>query len=115
MSEIVEADVFQSGILEDFLVEVHHRIWIVHLSRGGGREHIRVFRVLLVLLDQQIHRLLGDRHPAHRGLGLGPGEGQLAAGVLDVLLADRNGTVCDVQVIPEEGHQLALPQAAHQF
>ena len=65
VSQIVEADVFQSSILEDFLVEFYHGIGIVHLSRGGGREHIRVFRVLLVLLDQQIHRLLGDGYPAH--------------------------------------------------
>lgn len=105
----------QSGILKDLLVELHHGVEVVHLPGGAGREHIWILRVLLMLLDQQFHRFLGDGHPPHRGFGLGPGEGQLPAGVLDVLLADRNGTVCDVQVIPEEGHQLALPQAAHQF
>ena len=46
----------------------------------------------------------GDGHPAHRGLSLGPGEGELPAGVLDVLLADRNRPVLDVQVISEEGN-----------
>ena len=115
MPEIVEADVLQSGVPEDLLVELYHRVGVVHLSGGGRGEHIRVFRVLLVLLNQQIHCLLGDGHPAHRGLGLGPGESQLAAGIFDVLLAHRNRPVLDVQVVPWKGHQLALLQAAHQL
>ena len=68
-----------------------------------------------MLPDQQVYRLLGNRHPAHRGLGLGPGEGELPAGVLDVLFADGDRPGLDVQVIPKEGYQLALPQAAHQL
>ena len=44
----------------------------------------------------QIHRLLGDGYPAHRGFSLGPGEGQLPAGIFDVLLADRNCPVLEI-------------------
>ena len=111
----VEGDVLQSGIPEDLLVELHHRIRVIHLACGAGREHIGAVRVPLVLLDQQIHRFLRDGYPSHRGLGLGTGEGELPAGVLDVLLADRDRPVLEIQVIPEEGHQLAFPQTAHQL
>ena len=90
-------------------MELYHGVGVVHLPCGAGWEHIGAVWMLLMLLDQQIHCLLRDGHPAYRGLGLGPGEGQLAAGVLDVLLADRDRPVLDVQVIPEEGHQLTLP------
>lgn len=43
------------------------------------------------------------------------GEGELPAGVLDVLLADGNRPVLDVQIIPEEGNQFTFSQAAHQL
>ena len=111
VSEIVKADVFQSGVFEDLLVELYHGVRVVHFPGSGRGEYIRTLRMLLALLDG----LLGDRYPSHRGFGFGPGEGQLAAGVLDVLFAHRDCPVLDVQVIPEEGHQLAFPQAAHQL
>lgn len=34
--EIVEADVLQSGVLEDLLVEFYHRVRVVHFP-GSGR------------------------------------------------------------------------------
>ncbi len=71
--------------------------------------------MLLMLLDQQVYCFLWDGHSPHRGFGFGPGEGEFAAGIFDVLLADRDRAVLDIKVIPEEGHQLALPKAAHQF
>ena len=57
----------------------------------------------------------GPHRHRHRGLSLGPGEGQLAAGILDVLFAHGNRPILDIQVIPEESYQLTLPQAAHQL
>ena len=36
MPEIVEADVLQSGVLEDLLVEFYHRVRVVHFP-GSGR------------------------------------------------------------------------------
>ena len=46
-----------------------------------------------VFLDQQIDGVLRYGYPPYQGLGLGPGEGQLAAGVFDVLLADGDRLV----------------------
>ena len=33
VSQVVGADVFQPNVFSDFLVELHHRVWMVHLSR----------------------------------------------------------------------------------
>ena len=104
VSEVVETDVFQSSVLEDLLVELHHRVGVVLLASGGRGEHIGVIRMLFVFLDQQVYRLLRDGHPAYRGLSIGPREGKLSAGILDVLLADGNRPILDVQVIPEKGY-----------
>ena len=49
VTEIVESEVFQSGILQDLLVEVHHAV-----------------RVLGVLLDQQVYCCLRDGRRPHR-------------------------------------------------
>ena len=32
MSQVVKSQVFQSSIFQDFLVDVHHRVWVVHFS-----------------------------------------------------------------------------------
>ena len=101
---------FQSGVLEDLFVELHHRVGVVHFVSDRRGEHIRTVRVLFMLPDQQVYRSLRDGHPAHRGFGLGPGEGEFSAGILDVLLAHRDRPVLDIQVIPEKGNQFALPQ-----
>ena len=89
-------------------MELYHRVGVVHLAGDGRGEHIRIFRVLFVLLDQQVYRFLWNGHPAHRGFGFRAGESERPAGILDVLLADGNRPVLNVQVIPKEGHQLAL-------
>ena len=52
MSEIMKADMLQSRVLEDFLMKVYHRVWVVHFSCSAGREHPRIVRVLGVLLLQ---------------------------------------------------------------
>ena len=52
MSEIMKADMLQSCVLEDFLMKVYHRVWVVHFSCSAGREHPRIVRVLGVLLLQ---------------------------------------------------------------
>ena len=35
VTEIVESKVFQSGVLQDLLVEAHHAVRVVHLSGEG--------------------------------------------------------------------------------
>ena len=52
MAEIMKADMLQSRVLEDFLMKVYHRVWVVHFSCSAGREHPRIVRVLGVLLLQ---------------------------------------------------------------
>ena len=52
VSEIMKADMLQSRVLEDFLMKVYHRVWVVHFSCSAGREHPRIVRVLGVLLLQ---------------------------------------------------------------
>ena len=70
--------------------------------------------MLAVLLDQEVYRFLGDGDPADRGLGLGAGEGQFAIGISDILLAYEDSLIRNIQVSPEEGCQLAFPEAADQ-
>ena len=114
VSQTVERDVFQVGILKNFLVELSHGVRVVHLPGGRRREHILAVRVFAVLLDQEVYRLLGDGDPSHGGLGFRAGEGQFPAGVSDILFADEDGFVLDIQVIPEKGDQLTFPQSADQ-
>lgn len=61
---------------------------MVHLSGGRGGEEVGTVRVLVMLMDQQVHRFLGDGHPPHRGFCFGAGEDYLSVRVADVLLAD---------------------------
>ena len=71
--------------------------------------------MLVVLLDQQLHRCLWDGYQADGVFRFGPGELQGAVRVADILLADGDRFALDVHVIPPQGHQLTLPQAADQF
>ena len=110
----MQGDVFKVGILEDLLMELCHGIGVVHFAGDWGREHVLVVWMFDVLLDQEVYSFLGDGDPADGGFGLGAGEGQFSVGIADILLADEDRFVFDVQVIPEEGDQLALPEATDQ-
>ena len=55
VSEVVEADVLQPGILEDLLMELHHRIRVVHPAAHGRREQVGIAGMLVVFLFQQFH------------------------------------------------------------
>ena len=35
MAEIIESEVSRPGVLQDFLVEVYHAVWVVYLSGEG--------------------------------------------------------------------------------
>ena len=58
VSEIMEPDILRADGLEDLLVGVPEGVWIEHPSRLRRREHVGISRMLLVLLHQQVHRLL---------------------------------------------------------
>ena len=88
---------------------------MVHLSGEGRGEHVGAVRVLGVLLDQQVYRRLRNGHQPYGVLRLGSGQFQGAVRVADVLLAHGNRPLLDVQVIPPQGYQFPLPQAADQL
>ena len=71
--------------------------------------------MLLMLLEQQFHRRLGDGHQPHRVFRLGPGQLKGAIRVADVLPAHRDGSALGVYIHPPQGYQFPLPQAAGQF
>ena len=68
-----------------------------------------------MLGDQQVNGFLWDTDLSDRCLCLGAGEGQLSVRIFDILLADGDGSVCNVEVAPQEGGQLTLAQPADQF
>ena len=104
----MKAYVRQSSVFQNLLVQVHNGIGIVHLSRDGRREHIRVVGMLLVFGNQQVNSLLWNTDLSDRCLRFGVREGQFTVGVLDVLLTDGDGLVRDVEVTPQEGGQLTF-------
>ena len=59
VSEIMEADVFQPSILEDLLMELHHRIGVVHPSGHRRGEQVGIVGMLVVFLLQKLHGFLG--------------------------------------------------------
>ena len=71
MSEIMKADMLQSRVLEDFLMKVYHRVWVVHFACSAGWEHPRIVGVLGVFLLQQLRGILRDGHLADGVAGFG--------------------------------------------
>ena len=108
VSEVVEAYVRQSCVFQNFLMLVHNGIGVVHLAGDRRREHIRVVGMLLVFGNQQVNSLLWNTDLSDRCLRFGARECQLPIGVLDVLLADGDGFVLDVEVAPEKRRDLPL-------
>ena len=105
----------QPSIFQDFFVELHHEVRVVHLTCDRRGKHIRVIRVSAVLLNQQVHRHLGNRYLPDRRLRLRTGERYFPAGVADILFTDGDHFMRYIQIRPEEGHQLALSQTTDQF
>jgi len=115
VSEIMEAYVRQSRVLQDFLMQVHDGVGVVHLSRDGRGEHVRIIGMFLVLGNQQVDGLLRDADLSDGRFRLGTRECQLTVGILDVLLADGDGFILDVEVTPQESSQFTLAQSADQL
>ena len=59
MAQAMEASVLQSCIFEELLMEMIDGIRAIHLPRHWRWEHIGITRMQTVLLDQQVHCLLG--------------------------------------------------------
>ena len=58
VSQVMKSQVFQSGVFQNFLVDVDHRIRVVHFACFWGWEHPWAAGMLLVFCDQQLDRVL---------------------------------------------------------
>jgi len=65
--------------------------------------------VLVVLLDEQLYRRLGDGYQPHGVFRLGPGQLQGAIRVANVLPAHRDGSALGVYIHLPQGYQFPLP------
>ena len=100
MPEIMEPNMLRSDGFQDLLMGVSERVRIEHSARLGRREHVRIPRMLLVLLHQQVHCLLRDRQDADGIVGFGLAYYQFSLSARH-LLRDGDGSVLYVQVRPE--------------
>lgn len=82
---------------------------------AGGGEEPGVIRVLGMFSHQQFHRLLGDGDLSDGILGLWPCHDQAIVLIFRGLLADGDGFIGDIQVLPPQGHQFAFSDAADQL
>ena len=90
VSQSMEGDMFQLGVLQNFLMEFCRSVGIVHFSGDRRWEHIGTVWMFLMFLNEEVNCFLRDGYFAHRGVRFGPGECELAVGIADVLLADRD-------------------------
>ena len=113
--EIVEPEMLQSSVLEDALVEGSYRVRVVHASGAGGGEEPGGAWVLGVFSHQQFHRLLGDGDLQDGAFRLGAGDHEITRLIFRSLLADGDGPLFYVQILPLQGHQFAFPNPADQL
>ena len=59
VAEIMKSYVWQISILQYLLVDVYHTVRVIHFSCDGRGKHIGVICVSAMLLDEEIHRILG--------------------------------------------------------
>ena len=83
-------------------------------AQAGRRSILIVPEQFTSSTEGALYRLLGDSKGPHRILGFGRAYHQFAVDAVD-LLGDGNGPIFYVQVRPEQGQQLATPQAGGQF
>ena len=105
----------QPCIFQDFLVDVDHRIRMVHFAGFRRREHPRVIWVLLMFCDQQLDRVLRNRDFADGVFRFRARDVRLACVVASGLLADGNRLVFDIQVRPLQRYQFTFPQSADEL
>ena len=115
VTQVVKSQVFQPCVLQDFLVNVHDRVRVVHLACFRGWEHPWVAGMFLVFCDQQINGILRDGDFSDRVFRFRTCDVGFARIVASGLLADGNRLVFDVQVCPLERDQFTFSQTADEF
>ncbi len=111
----MEADMLRTGLFQNAFMEVHHRVRVVHLAGAGRGEEAGALRVVFVRLGQKLHRFLGNGYLPDGVVRLGLGQDDLMPLIVGGLLAHRDGFLFRIQIVPAEGHQLALAQTADQL
>ena len=97
MPHVVEPDVLRADGFQYFVVDTAEGIRVVHSAGFGRGEHVLVSGVLLVLLDQQVHRLLRDRQRSDGVLCFGRADYQFAVDSVDLIGArDRQCILVEV-------------------
>lgn len=115
VSEVVEAHVLLDAcVFQQLPVDPRHGIRTPVTARPGRREQDGVVRVLFMLMHQQVHRLLGQRHLADRVFRFRLRHIQLALHAGDLLI-HRQNALFHIQICPLERQQFAPAQATGQF
>ena len=94
----MKSQVFQSGVFQNFLVNVHDRIRVVHFTGFRGWEHPRIAGVFLVFCNQQIDGILRNGDFSDRVFCFRARDVRFACIVSPCLFADGDGFVLNVQV-----------------
>ena len=115
MSQIVKAHVLLDAcVFQQLPVDPRHGVRTPVAACAGRREQDGVVRVLLVLLHQQVYRLLRQRHLADRVFRFRLCHIQFALHAGD-LLVHRQDALFYIQVLPLERQQFAPAQATGQL
>lgn len=114
MPHIVEPHMLRSYCFQNFIVGPSEGVWIVHCPGFRQREHIRISRVLFVLFDQKVHRLLRDRQRPDGVWCLRRTDYQFPFDTVN-LFCNRDRSGFGIQVRPEEVQQFSPSQARRQF
>ena len=67
MSQVMKSNVLQANVLADLPVDLHDGVRVIHFTGYRGRKHVGIFRVLFMLLLQQLCSFLRDGNVADRG------------------------------------------------
>ena len=67
VSQVVKSDVLQSNVLADLAVDLYDGVRVIHFAGYRGRKHVGIFRVLFMLLLQQLCSFIRNGNVADRG------------------------------------------------
>ena len=114
VSEVVEPDVLRADSFQNFIMGSTESVRVIHGSGLGGRKQIRVARVLFVLGNQQVNRLLRESQRSHGVACFRRTDHQFPVNSI-YLFRDSKRPVFNAQVRPLEGQQFTAPQAGGQL
>lgn len=96
----MKPDVLRTDGLQNYIVGSAESVWVVHSPGLGRWKQIRIARVLFVLGDQQIHRLLREGQCANGISRFRQADHQLSVDAV-YLFCDGKRSIFNVQVRPK--------------